>query len=202
MASTELTANSGEGKNREALRVLLTEAERIRRHGFQDSELERAKTRLIRRLESRVEQKSTRESDRLVWSLFGTLMNGHTYLSEEQNLELASQLLPAINAEAVNRVIDDLIADENLTISYTGTEKEGLVHPTQEQLLSVYREVKDSEIEAYEDKVITEPLMAEIPAPGKMSNAIVPAKMGSRSGLLKRNQGFLVKRRISRQMRS
>lgn len=179
MASTELTANSGEGKNREALRVLLTEAERIRRHGFQDSELERAKTRLIRRLESRVEQKSTRESDRLVWSLFGTLMNGHTYLSEEQNLELASQLLPAINAEAVNRVIDDLIADENLTISYTGTAKEGLVHPTQEQLLSVYREVKDSEIEAYEDKVITEPLMAEIPAPGK----IVKRNRSSKNGI-------------------
>lgn len=169
LSSTSLMAYTGEGKNREGLRVLLTEAERVRRHGFNESELGRAKTRLLRRLESRVEQSGTRESDAIVWSLFGTLIHGYTNLSAQQELEMASQLLPMIDVEAVNRVIDNLITEENLTVSYTGTEKPGLVHPTEEQLLAVYQEVMKSEIAAYEDNEITEPLMAEIPKPGKIT---------------------------------
>jgi zinc protease len=179
LSSTSLMAYTGEGKNREGLRVLLTEAERVRRHGFQESELGRAKARLLRRLESRVEQSSTRESGAIVWSLFGTLMHGNTYMSAQQELDMATQLLPMIDVGAVNRVIDGLITEDNLTVSYTGTQKPGLAHPTEEQLLAVYREVMDSDIEAYEDNEITEPLMAEIPKPGK----ITKRKKMSQSGI-------------------
>jgi zinc protease len=120
LSSTELMAYTGEGKNREALRVLLTEAERIRRHGFQASELERAKVRLSRSLESEAEKSGTRESASIVWSLFGTLLMGNANMSAQQELELAAQLLPAIQLEAVNGIVDNLITEDNLTISYTG----------------------------------------------------------------------------------
>jgi zinc protease len=168
LSSTELMAYTGEGKNREALRVLLTEAERIRRHGFQASELERAKVRLTRSLESEAEKSGTRESASIVWSLFGTLLMGNANMSAQQELELAAQLLPAIQLEAVNGIVDNLITEDNLTISYTGTEKEGVEHPSEEELLSVYQEVMDTEIAPYVDSVVTQPLIAQIPTPGKI----------------------------------
>ena len=177
--STDLTAYSGEGKNLEALRTLLTEAERVRRHGFTESELDRAKLRLTRRLEKAVEESSTRESGQIVWGVFASLINDGAIMSAEQNLMLASQLIQAINLESVNAVIDELITPENLTISYTATEKEGAIHPTEEELLAVYGEVQALDIQPYEDNEVTEPLMAEIPQPGK----IVKQKLHPKSGI-------------------
>ncbi|MFA7026170.1 MAG: insulinase family protein [Candidatus Cloacimonadaceae bacterium] len=177
--STELTAYTGEGKNREALRTLLTEAERVRQHGFTESELARAKLRFTRRLEQAVEESSTRESGRIVWGIFASLINDSTIMSAEQDLMLASQMIQNINLEAVNSVIDELITPENLTISYTGTEKEGASHPSEEELLAVYGQVQALEIQPYEDNVVTEPLMAEIPQPGE----IVKSKLHPKSGI-------------------
>lgn len=177
--STELTAYTGEGKNREALRTLLTEAERVRRHGFTESELARAKLRLTRRLEKAVEESTTRESGRIVWGIFASLIKDSTIMSAEQNLMLASQLMPVINLAAVNSVIDELITPENLTISYTATEKADVSHPSEEELLAVYGQVQESVIEPYEDNEVTEPLMADIPQPGQ----IVKTKLHPQSGI-------------------
>ena len=167
--STDLMAYTGSGKNREALRVLLTEAERIRRHGFTQSELARAKTRHIRRLERAVEESGTRDSGRIVWGIFASLISDNTILSAEQNLALASQFVNIISLPAVNAVIDELITEENLTIIYESIEKEGMQHPTEEQLLAVYGEVQELEIEPYEDNEITEPLMDPLPNPGSIT---------------------------------
>jgi zinc protease len=167
--STELLAYTGEGKNIEALQALLTEAERVRRHGFTQSELDRAKVRYIRNLERAVEENDTRDSGRIVWSIFGSLISDNTIMGAEQRLMLASQFVDQLPLEAINAVIDDLITEENLTISYSSIDKEGMVHPTEEELLAVYGEVQATQIEPYEDNVVTEPLMAELPAKGEIT---------------------------------
>ncbi|MCK9437878.1 MAG: insulinase family protein, partial [Synergistaceae bacterium] len=50
----------------------------------------------------------------------------------------------------------------------TGPEKEGLVYPSEEELLSVVNTVKAEEIEAYAEQIIDEPLITTPPAPGKI----------------------------------
>lgn len=168
-SATELMAYAAEGRNREALRALLIEAERVRRYGFTESELARAKTRLIRNLEKNVEESDTRDSNAVVWSILSSLITGNTILSAEQNLNLTNQFINSISLQNVNAVIDDLITAENLTISYASTDKEGAKHPTEEELIAVYGEVQDLDIAAYEDTEVLEPLMAEIPAPGQIT---------------------------------
>ncbi|MCK9331624.1 MAG: insulinase family protein [Candidatus Cloacimonetes bacterium] len=178
LSSTELTAVTAAGKNREALHILMTEAERIRRHGFQQSELDRAKVNLVRSLERSVEQSSTRDSGSIVWTLFASLIHNHVNMSAQQSLELAEQILPMIDVNAVNRVIDELITEENLTISYTSIDLPEMQHPTEEELLAVYAEVMESEIEAYEDKEVSKPLMSEIPQAGSIEKRKTYSKSG------------------------
>lgn len=169
LSQTSLAAYTGEGKNLSALQVLLTEAERVRTHGFLPSEFERAKINYLRLLEANVEQRSTKESRALVWDFFDTLMNGDVPMSEEHVLMLATQLIDGVQLQNINALVDDYITEDNLTISYQSIDKEGMVHPSPEQLLRVHSEVIASDIPAYEDIQITEPLMAEIPNPGKIT---------------------------------
>mgnify|MGYP000846021838 FL=1 len=179
LSSTELSAITGTGRNSEALRTLLTEAERIRRHGFLPAELDRAKVRVMRNLERSAVQSITRDSGTIVWSMFGSLIHNNANMSAQQEMELASQMLPGIDLKSVNQVIDDLITPENLTISYTSTDKEGMLHPTEADLLAVYSEVMQSEISPYEGIEINEPLMAELPQSGQ----IIKRKKLPKSGI-------------------
>lgn len=168
LASTDLMAYTASGKNREALRVLLTEAERIRRFGFQSSELARAKTKLLRQMQRQVEESSTRESDAIVWSIFSSLTDDSVILSAEQELELCTQLLNFVQIEAINSVVDELITLENLTISYTANDNPEIKHPTEAQLLQVYEEVLYSNIAPYEDTVVSQSLMEKKPKAGSI----------------------------------
>jgi len=168
LAETNLTAYTGEGKNLAALQALLTEAERVRRHGFVPSEFERAKINLIRRLEADVEQHSTMESGSLVWRYFGTMMRGDVPMNPQHSLMLTQQLLEGVQLDNINSLVDDLITQENLTISYSSYDKEGMTHPSTEQLLRVYAEVEASDIPPYQDTEITEPLLKDIPVPGEI----------------------------------
>lgn len=169
LAQTTLAAYTGEGKNRTALNVLLSEAERVRRHGFLPSEFERAKVELIRSLEADVEKSSTMDSGALVWRFFGTLMHGNTPMKAQDVLELTKQLLDGVELAKINSLVDDYITEDNLTISYTSFDKEGSVHPSTQELLDVYNEVLASEIEPYEDLEISEPLLEIAPPAGKIT---------------------------------
>lgn len=177
--STDLMAYAASGKNREALSTLLTEAERIRQYGFSMSELERAKTRVLRQLERAVEQSSTRESSAIVWQIFSGLIGEDTILSAEKSLDLGLLMMGMVNLDLINRLVDELITEENLTITYTANEGIGITHPTEEQLLAVYSEVLATEIEPYEDNEVLSELMEEKPEPGK----IIKRKTHKKSGI-------------------
>jgi zinc protease len=163
-----LTAYTSEGKNLRALRAYVPKRKECAAW-LPTSEFDRAKVNLIRRLEAAVEQRSTQESHALVWRFFGTLMRGDVPMSPEQSLQLTTQLLEAVRLENINALVDDYITEDNLTIAYSSFDREGMKHPSESDLLGVYAEVQSSEIGAYEDTVVSEPLMKEIPSPGQIT---------------------------------
>ena len=57
-------------------------------------------------------------------------------------------LLSQITPDILNMVVSQMITAENLVLVYKAPEKEGLVHPTEAELLSVVKEVENAEIEA------------------------------------------------------
>jgi len=61
-----------------------------------------------------------------------------------------------------------LVTDENIVINIFGPDKEGMVYPTEAEILDVLNKTKAEEITAYVDKVSDEPLMKETPKAGKI----------------------------------
>ena len=62
-----------------------------------------------------------------------------------------------------------MIGDRNIVISLTGPEKEGITLPTDEELLRDFMKAQRIPVEAYKETVSNEPLIAELPAPGKIT---------------------------------
>ena len=182
-AST-LMAISTEGRSEDAMRTMLTEAVRIRQHGFKAGEFDRAKMELVRAAEKAVAEKATRESDEASWEILMPILNGDAIMSAEQKYNLVSNVVNEIGLDEVNDIVDDLISTDNLTLSVTGTEKEGAVYPTEAQLLSMFDEIKNTNQEDYVDVTVNEPLMESIPTPGKIVKESSYPKSGIKKWVL------------------
>ena len=174
--ATDCIMFANEGQSEEAFRILITELARVRQHGFQQAEFERAKQILIREAEKRVAEKRTVNSEDLIWEILDSVSAGDVVLSVEDYEQLLKGLINQIALSEVNDIVDDVITSENLTLSLAGTAKEGVKYPNKEDLLNIYHQATAQELEPWEDIFVNEPLLETIPNPGKITKEKVYPK--------------------------
>ncbi len=152
------------------LKAALTENKRVLQHGFNASELERAKTALLTRYERQYNERNKTESGRLVMRYVSYFLEGSPEPGIEWEYDMVKKLLPSIKVEDINAMPQKWITKENRVVIITAPEKEGLKIPNEAEVAKVLEEVEKTSVEPYEDKVIDEPLMAEMPTPGKVES--------------------------------
>ena len=135
-------------------KAFYTEVERMKRFGFADDELERAKTDILTAFENAVNKAPTRRNPQFIGPILSNFFDKQPILEPETELQLGKQLLAGINAQVLSMLAAQMITDENLIVLYSGPEKEGIATPTAEQLLQVIAEVKASEIKPLEGEEI------------------------------------------------
>ena len=148
-----------DGDYKKALEAFYTEIERIKRYGITESELERAKMELISSAERGVEAAPTRKSPQLVYPILSHFFHNNYMLEPEMELQLTQAVCAQLPAMVFQQIIDQMITEENMLIAYTAPEREGLVHPTEAELLAVIESVKASEITAPVEEGANEPLL-------------------------------------------
>lgn len=150
------------------IEILLSETERAHRYGFVTSELERAKTAMLSRMEKQYKERNKQNSDRLANAYKRNFLTNEPTPGIAFEFEAMKKLLPGITATEVNAISKTWITDDNIAITLSAPEKEGLTLPSKEDLLAVVAKVKQKELKPYVDEVITEPLIAELPKAGKI----------------------------------
>ncbi|MBR5852453.1 MAG: insulinase family protein [Bacteroidaceae bacterium] len=148
-----------DGDYKKALEAFYTEIERIKRYGITESELEHAKMELISSAERGVEAAPTRKSPQLVYPILSHFFHNNYMLEPEMELQLTQAVCAQLPAMVFQQIIDQMITEENMLIAYTAPEREGLVHPTEAELLAVIESVKASEIAAPVEEGANEPLL-------------------------------------------
>ncbi len=145
------------------LDALLTEAERVARHGFTAGELDREKASLRRSYESRLAEAENRTSGSLASRYINVFLNGNPYPGVETEVALLDAVLPGITLEETNAFARDWLTEQGRVITVAGPEKEGLDVPTEEEVTGVFAAVSGKEIEPYEMEDVEVPLLAETP---------------------------------------
>ncbi len=143
-----------EGEALPAFKAFYTEIEKMKRFGFSDSEIQRAKDEILSRYEKRAEGADSRKNPEFVQPIISNFFNNTPYMDPAVELQLAKAMLAAIPAAAVNQTVAQIITDDNMVLLYNGPAKEGLVNPTEEQLLETLEAVKASDIQANAEEVI------------------------------------------------
>lgn len=161
-------AMTGEGQQLEALKALLEENERVKRYGFTRSELERAKKEYLARLEQQYKNRDKEESGRLINQYVSNFFDNTPIPGIEWQYEFAQKTMPEVKLEDVNDLISNFLHEDNRVVILTGPEKEDLKQVTEEEVLSLLKEVENSEIEKYAEEELRENLITEAPKPGKI----------------------------------
>ena len=160
-----LTKDDGLGN---ALKVLLQEVERVRRHGFTESEYARARANILQQLESAYNEREKTNNSAYVNECLQHFLHAEPMPGIEYEYATLNQLAPNIPVAAINEVAKQLITDNNQAVFIAAPEKEGVVIPTREEVIADLKAMPTLQVEAYVDKVNNEPLMKEAPQGGKI----------------------------------
>ncbi len=151
-----------------ALKTLLQEVERARRFGFTETEYERARANYLQRLESAYNEREKTKNDAYVNEYIANFLDKEPIPGIAYEYTTMNQVAPRIPVQAINQVMQQLVTDSNQVVLIAGPEKEGVVYPSKEQVVSLLKEMPKLDVKPYEDKVSNEPLISQKPQGGKI----------------------------------
>ncbi|MBN2029665.1 insulinase family protein [bacterium] len=158
------------------LETLLTEARRAKSHGFTQTELDRAKSQMLRYME-----KAYLERDKTQSANYAAEITRHFLVDEpmpgiEVEYRFYQQFIPKVELDEINRLAGQTLTDHNRVILVDGPEKEDVHIPTEDELLAIFHNVKQKTVEPWADDVTAQLLVEVLPKPGDIveDNRIEP----------------------------
>jgi zinc protease len=170
------------GETEQALRLLITEAERIKRYGFTKAELERSKANILTQLESAYKERASTPSDRYVNEYVQHFLKNEPSPGIEQEYNFLTKNLETFTVESVNLLCNQFIplllsGDSNRDIFVIANEKDKSALPSGDTINQLIKETSEANVEAYVDKSTDKTLLSEKPAPGKIISERVLEKI-------------------------
>ena len=160
LESTMFSVVAHENRIDEAFRAMYTEMERMRRHGFTAGEFERAKQEILRWAERQYTNRNDVRNDEYAQRYLDHYAQGTPMMDAETEWELDQMFINSLTVDAVNQSYTQMVRpNENLVILARAPQKEGMVVPTADEINAIIAEVEASEIEAYADNTVIEPLI-------------------------------------------
>lgn len=163
-----LDALAGDGQTESALEALLLESERVDQHGFTESELERAKTNLLRGYEQLFQERDKAPSSAFAGEYVRHFLQGETVPGIAGEVEMAGRFVPGITLDEVNALGSRWITDDNRVILVSAPAKDDVQLPTEEAVLAVFEDVDQRQVEPWVDETSDKPLLANKPTPGRV----------------------------------
>jgi len=182
-------AMAKEGKVDAAFRALLEELLRVERHGFLQSELDRAKADVLRMFEQAVKQRDTEDGRSFARELVRHFLVQESMPGPEAELALLTKFLPTVGLDELNKLGKSLGGSRVITITGPASMKK----PTEAEIAVATKEVAAKKIDAYQDAALNVPLMAAAPKPGAVKTTKSIAEIGVTEWTLENGVRVVVK---------
>lgn len=137
--------------------------------GFTETEYFRVKEEILSNLENLYNERDKTNNAALADELCRHFIENQPVPGIEAEYMLWQQLLPMFPIEQINAACSELLTNDNMVIVTMQPESEGFEVVTQDAMLKTVSDAMNAQYEAYVDEVITEPLIANLPKPGKVN---------------------------------
>lgn len=149
-----------------SIEALIAETERARRHGFTQTELQRAKAEQKRIAKMGYDERDKRRNARIVSECVSHFTEGEPLMAPEDEWALVQKLDATVTLEDVNATARDIICDKNQVVTIYGPTKNGFKMPSDEVIEKTILEAQAKDYAPYVEKPLPTSLMAAKPTPG------------------------------------
>lgn len=175
-ASSFVVAKPGELEK--GFKAVLTEIERVKRFGFTQTELDRAKASYLTDLESAYKEKDKTASDEYVQEYLQLFLHGEASPGIDYEYNFGRKNIGGISLAEVNALTQKYITDVNRDVIIMAPEKDKASLPGETLVNNWISAVKQDNIMAYVDQVSDKPLLGAKPASGKVVSENKIAALG------------------------
>ena len=176
--ATNVVALVPDGGAERGLAALITEVQRVVQHGFTQTELDREKSDSLHYLDEALADKDKSPSGPLADELVRHVIQDEPVPGIVYEQAMAQRFLPGISLAEVNALAREWIPESDRVIAVTAPERPGLALPSQARLASVIFTASNAKVDAYVDRVSSQPLLAQAPTPGRVVRESARADVG------------------------
>lgn len=141
---------------------------RASRGGFTPGEYERAKKEYLSHLQTQYNNRTTVENQRYVSECLDHFLDSIAMPGIEIDYQLANQIAQMIPLQTINQVMAQAVTVDNRVLLALMPDSPDGVYPTPEQFAAAISAVDAEDIEPLAEQGKDEPLIAQLPAPGKI----------------------------------
>lgn len=161
-------ANTADGKAIDGLNALTAEIERIRQFGFTEGEYKRAGKNFMAALKKAYNERDKRKNNAFTTTYVDYFTKGGTLADLSTQYAIYEQIAEHVPVALVNQIVQQVITEDNITLTLQGPDKAEYKYPTTEELTKLFIEARKQPVEAYKEAVSDEKLMDKLPKAGKI----------------------------------
>jgi len=169
-AAFTATANVKEGEHLKGFESLLLELERVRRYGFTQAELERFKKDFLSYYEQIYNERDKSQSGNYAAEYIRNFLEDEPIPGIAFEYAFAKKYFDQVQLDEINKLSDFYFRSDNRVIIADGPEKEDVSMPTEEEILTVIKEISNRQITPYVETLTGVELMADLPETGSITS--------------------------------
>ncbi|MEA1886989.1 MAG: insulinase family protein [Bacteroidota bacterium] len=165
-----LGASFRQGKGVKAFKAIYTEAERVKKYGFTEGELERAKSEMLSDWENYYRERDKISNDSRIRSIQQHFLINEPLPSVEYEYHKVKEIVPGISLTEVSQKAKQWITGKNRVLFVQGPEGDDIEYLTEKEVLDIIKTVENSDVKPYDDTGAAESLISEELQGSKVSN--------------------------------
>ena len=134
-----------------SLEVIMKEDYRVLKYGFLDTELKRAKEELLNQYEIKANEVGKTESNDFAQNYLDHFLRNDPIPGAKRVFNYAKKYLEEITLDEVNALAAQWITKDNICVVVMSPEKEGVIVPSEKEILSIVKDASLENVEPYID---------------------------------------------------
>lgn len=169
----------GDKPPKTAIDALINTTQSVRKYGFLQTELDRAKSSLMNQTTNAFEDKDKTESARFVQEYVNNYLTGSPIIGITNRYAFIKQVLPTITLAEINAVSKKMETTQGKLAMLLAPEKNAVQLPGNNQLLTLVADAHKLPVKPYQEKAVATALMDKKPTPGKIISEKKNAALGT-----------------------
>jgi zinc protease len=185
-----------EGKEIETMKAVVREAKRVHDFGFTATEFARAKADYMSSLEKYYTNRDKMKNEQFADKYVEHFLENDPIPSVEDYYQTMNMLVQQLPFEVINQFAQQIIStdDKNLVAFQMEQEKDGKAYVAPEAMKKATEAVRAETLTAWVDNVKEEPLMAQMPAKGKIAKETENKTLGYKELTLSNGAKVILKK--------